>query len=255
MQCGGHELVVLGTYASYCKILLSSLHETLWVPDVCYLKSPSRSGASWNSSASFTVTAALRGRSIPVASSLKKSSSDSGLSLRSLANCQRVVQDDDHRFRSTFDFAFANMIGSPSILFMYSLTGAIAAFLQSSLRSDPDSPSVRCVSSSKGKSISNSVSLSIYGITTLNKKRLARQGVEGHVPMSRFAFVVKHWEGGRRTALASDAGWQSRCRSVCLSHPAPISDPYLKAVHPIVCGIQRVSPGKGMKKNRGSHTS
>ena len=64
----------------------------------------------------------------------------------------------------TSEFAFAIAARSPSIFFIYSLTGAAAAFLQSSLRSDPDSPCVCCASVSKGKPTSNSVSLSIYVI-------------------------------------------------------------------------------------------
>lgn len=133
----------------------------------------SGSGASKNSSVWFTVAAALRSKSRPVASSLKKSSSDSGLSLRSFTDYQRVILDNLGCRVSTSDFALANAIGSPPIFFIYSLTGAIAAFRQSSLRSDPDNPSVRCASLPKGKSTSNSVSLSIYPITILSKGRLA----------------------------------------------------------------------------------
>ena len=96
MQGGGHELVVLGTCMPYCKIFLSSLYakpcgiaNCAWVGTLG--QDESGSGASWNSSDSFIVEAALSSRSRPVASSLKKSSSVRGLSLRSFVNCQRVI--------------------------------------------------------------------------------------------------------------------------------------------------------------------
>jgi hypothetical protein len=72
---------------------------------------------------------------------------------------------------------FAIAVKSRSIFFMYSLTGVIAAFLQSSLRSDPDSPSVRRASSSKGKPSSNSVSLSICATTMFGQDRLVKRRV------------------------------------------------------------------------------
>ena len=51
--------------------------------------------------------------------------------------------------------------------------------------------------------------------------------------MSGFAFAAKRREGERQTSSAFDAGWRSRYHSVCLSHRAPLSDPYLTAAHPI----------------------
>jgi len=97
MQRGGYELVGLDTCMSYSKILLSSLCETLQGRRLCVAwnlgqgESLSGSGASWNSSDSLTTKGALSGRRKSVASSLKKSSSVSGLSLRSFVSCQRVV--------------------------------------------------------------------------------------------------------------------------------------------------------------------
>jgi len=44
MQCGGHELVVLGTCISYCKVLLPSLYMKSCGSSVCATLNPPSDG-------------------------------------------------------------------------------------------------------------------------------------------------------------------------------------------------------------------
>ena len=172
------ELVVSGTCTSYCKILLLSLCKprervTSGIPSGCvgvesvlellcfvYRRS---SVQEQEQTCRFVFEEVV-----------KRQGSEFEVLGKRLTRLPRLIISG---LGSTLDSIFANPVVSPAIFFIYSRTGAIAAFLQSSLRSDPDNPSVRAASRPNGKSGSNAVSLSICATREFSQGRLARREV------------------------------------------------------------------------------